>query len=343
MTLREWYDNLSENGQKVFRGMTRLWFDENEPDGYRKLNPDFSEELSKLSYHSSSDGKDFFAIQYLALYKQTHTVDEFNKVLLDTINKFFRRENGYLDKNITPDIILLCDDIELRRDFVKLIYTDRYEQLPLGKALYLVNDFSNVPRELSKYKIQEVDCIEDGLQEIVGTETVKQLAVESPNLVCVKNNEDNDLFDDVFFCENGWNDDQRRRFIRQYYCNTYSHKIVQDRYQDGFRDFIKRIVAVDQKYLRYMYDIIAECPALGNKIYDEKKPDDELTGNETPEMTFRYSKLIRKLARIANICARKSLSGVNGKALKELSPLIKLYGYNFNDIYDCIMDIEENA
>jgi hypothetical protein len=107
-------------------------------------------------------------------------------------------------------------------------------------------------------------------------------------------------------------------------------------------DFMERIVAVDHKYLRYLYNIVEKLPSLATEIYEQKKPDEELTGNESIPQTYRYSKDIRKLAKIAHACARKSVSKVNSAFLKEISPLLKIYGYNFNTIYDALYPEDES-
>lgn len=348
MTLREWYDSLSENAKKIIRMECKLWFDETQPDCYKvvsNMNQTVDDcaiyITNNASRYSNDDNKNLFCLMFLNEFKKHSSEEDMQYLISSICAKFINSDNGYLHKDITPDVILMSDDISFRKKMVEKIYTyERYDQKKIEwrYALYLLDDYSDVPKALSQYPLAVPDTIRDGIQEILGEDVVKQLCVEDPQLVGIEYGKQSDMFDACFFCENGWSDDQKKRFIHNRYCHTYSHTIVQSDYQSGFRDFIERVVAVDQNYLRYIYDIIDECPALGNKVYDEKKPAGELTGNEKPDMTFRYSKLIRKLARIANICARKSLSNVNGKFLKEVGPLIKFYGYNFYDIYECIMD-----
>ena len=90
-----------------------------------------------------------------------------------------------------------------------------------------------------------------------------------------------------------------------------------------------------------MYEIIDKLPALGNKVYEQKKPDCDLKGDEQGDQVYRYNKTIRKLAKLANICSRKSLSKVNGKLYKEVAPLVKIYGYDFNTLYAVVMDEDD--
>jgi hypothetical protein len=72
------------------------------------------------------------------------------------------------------------------------------------------------------------------------------------------------------------------------------------------------------------------------KLYCEKKPDSELTGNETASETFRYPKELRKVFVIAHACALKRVSKVKSGICKEIAPLLKIYGYNWNEIYDAM-------
>ena len=351
-TLKEWYDSLSPNAQYLIKNNCE-WFDVEQDDYYKKVinsqpMPHLLAKILGMNVYSSDRTKSDFCLMFLNEYKKTHTEKDLQDIINILITRFVDTDrSGYPYEHLNMDIIFMSDD----KDFVrqKFINTntckyDNKTYMKVWNALYLLDDYSDVPNALKKlpFELDGIDGVCDGLDEIIGMEATKQMCIDSPSLVTIRRGQQSELFDECFFCENGWSEDQCIRWIKDTYAHTYSHTIVQSDYQDGFRDFIERIVSVDQKYLRYMYDIIKECPALGNKVYDEKKPDDELTGNETPEMTFRYSKFIRKLARIANICARKSLSNVNGKFLKEVGPVIKFYGYNWNDIYDCIMDELEN-
>lgn len=352
-TLKEWYDSLSPDAQYLIRNHCENWFDVEQDDYYRRVTSQQPMEyilanILNMNVYSSDRTKNNFCMLFLNEYKKTHTEQELQSVITTIMARFVDTDrSGYPYKHLDMGIIFMSEDEEFRKKQFINMNTYRYNDktyMKLWDALYLLDDYSDVPNKLKNipFELDGIDEISDGLDEIVGMEATKQLCVDSPSLVNIRRGKQSDLFDECFFCENGWSEDQCIRWIKNTYAHTYSHTIVQPDYQDGFRDFIERIVSVDQKYMRYMYDIIKECPALGNKVYDEKKPAGELTGNETPEMTFRYSKFIRKLARIANICARKSLSNVNGKFLKEVGPVIKFYGYNWNDIYDCIMDELEN-
>ena len=101
-------------------------------------------------------------------------------------------------------------------------------------------------------------------------------------------------------------------------------------------DFFKRIVAVDHSYLRYIHEIIKRYPAIAMQLYQQKKPEAELSGNESTVEQYRYPKEIRKLFVIAHMCVLKRVSKVKSSIAKEVAPLLKIYGYKWDDVYDAL-------
>ena len=339
-TLKQWYDSLSEDAQLRLRINCTAWLDISEEDYYRKLRLSSLSELTngiiKCNQYSNSDRADLFMLAFMQELKANHDEKTFNDYCALLTHQYVDIEDVYSD--LPKDFWMLFDDRNKQKEMFKICYQTRQHALTLYNQLFFVEDFDNIPQYIDLEHGMFTEQLSDVTVEIFGREIIRNYLKIKPLDMLFETGKESKLFDDLFFCEDGWTEEQKNHFLDYRYYPRHERKISDSDDLESFEDFIKRIVSVDQRYLRNIYNIISKVPSIGNKVYSQKKPDSELTGNETPEMTFRYSKLIRKLARIANICARKSLSDVNGKFLKEISPIIKMYGYNWNDIYDCIMD-----
>ena len=55
-----------------------------------------------------------------------------------------------------------------------------------------------------------------------------------------RNNVNNKVFDSLFFCEDGWTPEQKKKIIQNYGYN-----------EEDAEDFMRRIVAVDESYLKF--------------------------------------------------------------------------------------------
>ena len=332
-TLKQWYTELSDPAKKWIKKNCSAWFDENESDCYRKIHKQTPDEAiesillnmpDRCSYFGSDDRERVIDMALRALYScGASNVDK----LLDKMKKVY---NEYLPENFH----IYYDKSKQEEIFKELhgrntYYDDTETKFYLSDYLYSIKDFSNIEIDFSKIRLQSQDS-EPVVEEIIGRENFKHIINENLlNFVeNIRRREPNQMFDELFFCENGWNDEQKRKVLRHRYCKNDDLTMIED--------FFERIVSVDHSYLRFIYNIISSNTSLAMKIYNQKKPEFELKGNETIPQLYRYPKEIRKLVRIAHVCALENVSKVNAGYFKEIAPLIKIYGYNFNDIYNAL-------
>lgn len=336
-TFKQWFNSLSEETQKYLKE-TCKWIDTTTKDYY--THPTFgrnfvessvakiTERLETDSWRHDSD-LDAAFFYFLKTNRATLSEDEYNKLMY-----------GLIDCNST--IRDNAVDIEDLRTYARLYYQkkelynkrmgrDRKVLKELADVLLLTEDFSNIDwSEIDKGDLPMTGPI----MEILGHDEVIKLAKENPGRLNLRyRNErggmNNPVFDELFFCENGWTPEQKRSVLDRYGYN-----------EDDVRDFMERIVAVDESYLRFVGTyFISNNPALGMHLYKEKKPADEL--NALPaghkiEDEYRYPKEYRKLFQIAACCARENVGKAMAGTLGTASGILKMYGYNFNMIFDCL-------
>lgn len=338
-TLKEWFDGLNEDCQNLIK-MNTNWIDTNEPDYYKNSikdsNLDFIKRYLKLNRYSTSDQNELFTLYFLNEYKKTHTEEDFEEIakVIYHRNVEFESDSDYMYCSLPKDYYLLFKDNKPRmKEMFKITHFNRQKRLTLFDQLFLVDDFDNIKidTDISIFP----DSIDDKYIEIFGEDIITELCKKNENKVNISRNKPSKVFDKLFFCKDGWNESQKHNVIKANYLRNYKKSYVDSDDLSTFEDFMKRIVSVDKSYLKYMYDIIEKMPPLGNKIYELKKNETD-EESSTSTSAFRYSKDIRKLAKIANICARQSISKVNASFLKEIAPLIKLYGYNFTAIFNML-------
>lgn len=345
-TLKQWFDGLSTEAQCAIRDNCD-WFDMNEPDYYRKSDLLSTDELMKnifrVNKYSSEDKFELFLSAFLTEFKYHSTDEEFMSIITALRLRFVEEDDDdSIWYGLPKRLYQLMPTKELQKEWFLLSHYSRRKCLGLFDQLYLVEDYDKIPEYIDMEKCSfEYSVDSDVLMEIFGKDLIMSIYRDNENKLYVNYGKPSAIFDELFFCENGWNEQQKKSMLKKLYVSNWRRKQTDSDDLISFKDFIERIVCVDKKYLRFMYDIIDRVPAVGNKIYDEKKPDEDLKGDERGDQLYRYNKTIRKLAKLANICSRKSLSKVNGKAYKELSPLIKIYGYDFNTLYDVIMDEQD--
>lgn len=342
-TLQQWFNELSEDTQTKVKVECCKW-----------LNPDTLQYAVPLETEVMKKCKTLAELNRVLgeVYKNSNNSSwqEIKKGYLGSvlINKWISIHHPEIlsatDCNwYIADVVRNSENCAL--DLIFLIENNRPLQIELWKRkkcrydsqlniwdwLFTVEDFTNLEKQIPDDIIIPNNELTNPIVEIIGIDKAKQLGKENFRWVTsgIHYGTQSDLFDELFFGDDGWSRETKYRVLSNMYTGSRVDLSV-------FKDFISRIVAVDKTYLRFIKDIVANYPALGTHIYNEKKPAEELTGNETVALTYRYNKEIRNLARLANCCARKSISMVNQASMKEVGPLVKLYGYNFNDIYDAM-------
>ena len=325
-TFKKWFDTKSEETQQYLL-KNCLWIDKNSPDRYR--HPKNQQEVKEqvMQYASSRFNDDNYVDsdrlqQMLAAYLQC------DKLLKESDPNAYYDLLTVLWKNAQTEVEMTIDAMDLREVYkrnhnVKKRWPDRYK---LGQVLLVTEDFDNVDWDL----LDDGMSLNDVTMDIFGHDRIIEIAKRNPSMVHVQGtNINNDLFDELFFCKDGWTKAQKEDIIKDWNLNT-----------DGVRDFIKRVVAVDESYLRYIgtYFINNE-PALAAHLYKEKKSFDELNAlpaghNQADE--YRYPKHYRKLFHIAACCARGNVGKAMAGTIGDVACMLKMYAYNFNSVFDCM-------
>ena len=334
-TLKQWYDSLSEPAQNWIVENCSAWFDKDQADYYRvaetaKDKDDLKRILASqegMDKYSDYSNARVIAHKYAVLLRYLNETQPelITKEMLN--NSIYQMvDSGMHTKN---DWLHLSDEmkpIAFRRCFVK------WGKMNLAHALYMVKDFDNLD-----INWDEVDYpqLTPEVIEIIGMEQAKKVAQEGGEYAVSKMvayGKDRDLFDELFFCKDSWlNNHNKYQVLNRIYASSERLPTL-----TSTEDFFKRIVAVDHAYLRFIYDIIKRYPAIAMQLYQQKKPESELTGNESVPEQYRYPKEIRKLFIIAHMCVLKRVSKVKSSIAKEVAPLLKIYGYNWNDVYDAL-------
>ena len=333
-TFKQWFNSLSDGTQAYLINECK-WIDTTSKDYYKHPN-DFDSQLltqslvikSKIEKDRYIDNDDNDEAYVLMLKK-------FQDKLAPDVYKYLM--HAWIDRN-TYSATDKVDAFDLR-EYYKEYAVKKQAQYPVGRIfryplqqyLLVLEDFSNIDWSLCK---TEDIAFNGATMEILGHDEVVRLAKENPQRLdlsssCNKQEINNPVFDELFFCKDGWTKEQKRRVIENYRMN-----------EDDVEDFMKRIVAVDESYLRYVGTyFIDNYPALGMHLYKQKKTEDEL--NALPpghkiEDEYRYPKSYRKLFQIAACCARENVGKAMAGTIGDASGILKMYGYNFNMIFDCL-------
>lgn len=189
-------------------------------------------------------------------------------------------------------------------------------------VLFLTTDFNNIPYNLlsQTQRLSKLD------RKVIGYDKSRELLKEHPLRYKLELNEQDDLFDDLFFGENGWTEKQRLEIIKNY---TYPNL-------GKLNDFMKRIVSVDQAYLKHLDVLVESRSAISNEAYKEQKPDSEITNGMSIPQKYRYPVEYRKLFLAAGVCARKNMSKSLASSLGDLAVIIKMYRFDFQKVYQSL-------
>lgn len=319
-TIEEWFQGLTEDQQQYLIN-TVTGFNVDVPSYFKfdqgfdldKIHRTISRDRFNMS-NTSAETKEahLFLLYNLNKHDKTQLPD---KVFFDYLL------NAYYDFSTARE--LLPKDIYLK--YLNLNYNkSTVEERTLDQLLITTEDFDNIDwLKLSPY----AHYCNEVLFGIMGKENAKAWLKENPMGFDTSSDGPliNEIFDELFFGENGWDEFDRETIVKKYYG-----------YLSDFNKLLERIVCVDKKYYKYIYSFIERQTALASKIYSEKKSEEELTGNETTEQVYRYSKEIRKLVQIAACCIRGNISKTMTGTLAEVAGLMKIYNYDFDKIFACM-------
>lgn len=343
MTFKEWYNQLSKESQQWIARKDPWWFDKNSPTLYS---------------HVGSDKLRPYKIQPATLTNIFNAYGEYSaseKMALRTlavIDKISKEHPEAIDSKEIQDIVdthgldinsycyCFIKDIPKRKQLYKKAKLEKnqnnYKPFKLGllDTIFVQEDYSKFDFSCMEsfnnmlnfnFGLDSADM--NVLLEILPKSIIKEAVKELPGKYKLNHSVLNDdVFDELFFGANGWTAAQRREVIK----NNYSG------YMDDILDFLKRIVSVDHTYLRYVRTLIESNTAVAKELYSLRKPADELTGNESIQKQFRLSTEIRKLIQVAACCSRKRVGKAMRSNLGAVGPLVQMYKFDFNVIYDAL-------
>ena len=329
-TLKEWYDSLSTSAQAWIESNCSAWFDKNQADYYKKPL-EFKDDKELYEFLKDTERIDTgvvlreqaLAEHYAIALRASNNIPD--DVADDAMLKF---------QSVSKVFWLYIKDEGKRIKAFKYAYKNYDNSLPLRCYLYTIKDFGNMQID---WNMCEAPSLTAEVIEIIGINEAKKVLEKnntSEYIVSrmVRPGKPNILFDEVFFCkDSALNFNKKVDILDRLYAsynNTPNEELVED--------FFRRIVAVDHGCLRFLIRIVQKYPAIAMKLYEQKKPDTELTGTEIMGEQYRYPKELRKLFIIAHACALKRVSKVKCTMIKDVAPLLKLYAYNWDDIYDAL-------
>lgn len=322
-TIEEWFQGLTETQQNYIK-RTANGFDVNVP-GYFEFNKDLDTDkiLSFIARGRLDSAGSTNVERKEANLFLVYSLNKCNKELLSDDMFITYLDNTYYDTSYVRKY--LSKEIYLK--LLKNKYSRYGEKIyELDQLLISTEDFDNI--NWNKLKNSSSFCNEE-LFGIMGREKAKEWLKEYPEAFDIYRDEEqpliDELFDELFFGEDGWSESDKMVVVRRYAAHQYR-----------FDDLLKRVICVDKKYYKYIYPFIEDRTAMATEIYKAKKSEEELTGNETVEQVYKYSKEIRKLAQIAACCVRGNISKAMTGTLAEVAGLMKIYQYDFDKIFACM-------
>lgn len=239
-----------------------------------------------------------------------------NEVLEKTIHTFISYSNSAAYINYLP--------LKFQRQQIHARALERSDtSLTLEELLLLTEDFDDIPwHQLDMEKYYNID---NEWYSILPTSVLVKMAKAKPSSIDVNTIDmNNEVFDTLFFLEDGWDTSEKRVAIRKF---THSVK--------GVENFMERVVAVDKSYLRYL-PLVLNHAGLARTLYSLKKPSDEITEEMGIQDSFRYSREYRRLFMIVRCCNEKHMSKEFARKIGDASALVKLYDYDYNMIFEAL-------
>lgn len=325
-TFRQWYDELPEDAQRYIR--TFRWVDISQPSGRKYINTVRTEETEALLQTKMIKCNDGTFIKSAIVYPTfvRAAKEEFTDDELLTIYAKLADNDIYFINYVSPEL----QPKVLNRMYQMKGDNPRYVQ----EIIECIEDFDNMPQVDVRHiylgnVVNSGQCSFKILEIIFGSHVLKEYLKTNPLSygwrVYASSGVHNKIFDELFFGENGWSQSSKMKFIRNYEVDL-----------QAFYDFMKRIVAVDEKYIKAVFLFAQKRASFMTELYQKHKDNEDLTGNETKDGLYRFLKKHRKLFKIAQCCVRKSIEGQNLKILKEEAGLIRLYNFDFDRIFDSL-------
>lgn len=331
-TFKQWMDSLPEHARDYVFRLSKA-FDKESPTYYAcdrgKIRPEIMFALIKQKkeeqhsyYRKRIEVDEAYSIIIGFLLgklegKNNVLPDVDNETIEKTIHTFISYQDSATYINYLP--------LKFQREYLRSKVAERDDDsLRLEELLLLTEDFDDIPwhrLDLDKYYY----TIDNAWYSIVPTPVLIKMAKPHPAAVDVNTIDmNNEVFDTLFFLEDGWDISEKRTVIRKF---THS--------ANGVKNFMERIVAVDKSYLRYLPMVLNDA-GLARALYSCKKPPEEITEETGLQDSFRYSREYRRLFMIVRCCNEKHMSREFARKIGDASSLVKLYDYDYNTIFETL-------
>lgn len=336
-TFRQWYEHLSPETQEYI-AKNCFWFDITEKDYYKhsyttvdsiKVTAEYIKNRLDEDKYINDDCINPSLVGVVRLLKDKLSLEEYT-LLLYGLHDATRIGYSNFDAMEYRELLKLTKkykDQARKNDRWNNCGEYKYR---LTDFLLMVEDFDNIDFSLLNHDSLVMDS---ATVEILGFDEMYKIAKEEPGKFSFRSrgrsNMNNKVFDSLFFCEDGWTPEQKKKIIQNYGYN-----------EEDAEDFMRRIVAVDESYLKFFCNyFISNNPALARHLYNQKKTDDELNAlpaNHKMEDEYRYPKSYRKLFHIAACCARENVGKAMAGTIGDVACMLKMYAYDFNQVFDCM-------
>lgn len=314
-TFKEWFDELSPKTRDYVKNLCYRGslYNFNTKDYFAHIKLDDEKIASFLtdeSYYSQGSKKAAIVLAQILKEKGVELPKTFETI-----------EEKYLDGESDSLYCLLPKD-----KIISILKkkAETHAGLDLPEWLFIQEDLDNPDfstLSLSRVSADKIDCI----QEIVKTpENVRALYKNNPQYINIDEVDERtqDIFDDLFFGEDGWTEEQKLTMIGKVSAMTSS-----------VEKFMRNVVAVDMSYLQYIDRIIGKRPALATELYNEKKPESELGVNFSIAQSYRYPVFFRKFFTIVGCCIRKTLPKTKAGSIGDNSALLRFYNFDIKQIF----------
>lgn len=328
MTFKEYVDSLPKEAKKWIFEHCYDWTDENSPDYYQHNTVDDHVFDRCNKYERTS-----VAVQAILLKRNDEYVVNLDMTEEERFDYVYNLIINKAESSSAMGLIKLLP-LQYYRKYANFRAIEENLGYDINRLLLSTEDFSNIQwKKLTTssyipYKL----CA--GTLQMLPYDIARALAKDDYTRVDFRDLPINcDLFDDLFFCEDGWSDSDKERIIRYTYESYFGSK---EKATSVIADFMKRIVAVDKKYLRYIYDIINRNDlTLAGYLYHEVKPADELATCKK-KYKYRYSEEYRRLFWIVRCCLSSDMSKRSIGIIGGAAAIIKMYGKDFDTIFDML-------
>ena len=328
-TFKEWFDELSPKTQDYVKNLCyrESLYNFNSKDYFAHINLDdekIANFLIDTGYYSQGPKKASMVLARMLKEKGVELPKTFKVI-----------EEKYLDGE-SDDLYCLLPKDEIIGILKKK--AEIHAGLNLPEWLFIQEDLDNPDfstLSLRSINADKVECV----REIVKTpENVRALYKKNPQYINIDEVDDRtqDIFDDLFFGEDGWTEEQKLTMIGKVSAVTSS-----------VEKFMRNVVAVDMSYLQYIDLIVSKRPALATELYNEKKPESELEENFSIAQSYRYPVFFRKFFTIVGCCIRKTLPKTKAGSIGDNSALLRFYNFDIKQIFAalfsdmCDLSVEE--